>query len=397
MLKGKCIILGVTGSIAAYKIPNLASSLVKLGADVNVIMTQNATNFITPITFETLTCNKCIVDIFDRNYQNNVEHIALSKRCDIFLVAPATANIIGKIANGIADDMLTTTIMACKAPIIISPAMNVNMYENSILQNNLKKLKKNGYEIIDPTYGHLACGDMGEGKMPEPKVLLAYILHRIAYKKHVLAGKKVLVTAGPTQERIDPIRFITNHSTGKMGYSIAENCVRRGADVTLITGPCYIPQPLFVNIIHVISAADMAIAVKSCYKEHDIIIKTAAVADFTPTQTFNEKIKKNKKILSFEFKQTEDILEFLGKNRRDNQFICGFAMETENTLENAKAKLSKKNVDMIVANDLSMPGSGFGIHTNIATIITKKEYKKLGILSKEELSSIIVDEIIKMI
>lgn len=397
MLKGKTVVLGVTGSIAAYKIANLASALVKLHADVHVIMTQNATNFINPITFETLTSNKCLVDTFDRNFQFNVEHVSLAKKADVFMVAPASANVIGKIANGIADDMLTTTIMACKCPKLISPAMNTNMFENPIVQDNLKKLKDYGYEIIDPAYGYLACGDTGAGKMPEPDVLLSYILREIACVKDMI-GVKVLVTAGPTQEKLDPVRFITNHSTGKMGYAIAENCMRRGADVTLVTGPVSIAPPPFVKVVPVVSAADMAEAVKACYKEQKIIIKTAAVADYRPAHPADEKIKKKDNDSMLELERTEDILSFIGKNRQEGQFICGFSMETENMIENSRAKLDKKNVDMIVANNLKVAGAGFGTDTNVVTFITKEECAELELMSKKEVAEEIVNFILtKMI
>ncbi|MCI7323260.1 MAG: bifunctional phosphopantothenoylcysteine decarboxylase/phosphopantothenate--cysteine ligase CoaBC [Lachnospiraceae bacterium] len=393
MLKGKTVVLGVTGSIAAYKIANLASALVKLQADVNVIMTKNATNFINPITFETLTGNKCLVDTFDRNFQFSVEHVALAKRADVFLVAPASANVIGKMAHGIADDMLTTTILACKCPKLVSPAMNTNMYENPIVQDNLKDLEKYGFEVIDPASGYLACGDTGAGKMPEPETLLAYILKTIALEKD-LAGKKVLVTAGPTQEKIDPVRFITNHSTGKMGYAIAENCMLRGAEVTLVTGPVAIAPPPFVKVIPVVTAADMAEAVKDCYQEQDIIIKSAAVADYRPEHPAEEKVKKQDGGASIELERTEDILAFLGANRREGQFICGFSMETEHMLENSRAKLEKKKVDMIVANNLKVTGAGFGTDTNVVTLITKDDCRELEIMSKADVAAAIVTEIL---
>lgn len=393
MLKGKCVVLGVTGSIAAYKIANLASALVKLHADVNVIMTKNATNFINPIAFETLTGNKCLVDTFDRNFEFNVEHVSLAKRADIFMVAPASANVIGKIANGIADDMLTTTIMAAKCPKFISPAMNTNMFENPILKDNLDKLKHYGYEIITPASGYLACGDTGAGKMPEPEVLLQYIINCIAFEKD-LEGKKVLVTAGPTQEKIDPVRYITNHSTGKMGYAIAENCARRGAKVTLVSGPVAINPPMFVEVVDVVSAEDMAQAVLSRAKEQDIIIKAAAVADYRPSNPADEKIKKkDNESSSIELERTTDILSQLGSNKGPNQFICGFSMETENMLENSKRKLAKKNVDMIVANNLKVQGAGFGTDTNIVTIITADDCKELEIMSKSDVANAIVSEI----
>lgn len=396
MLKGKCVVLGVTGSIAAYKIANLASALVKLHADVTVIMTKNATNFINPITFETLTGNKCLVDTFDRNFQFNVEHVSLAKRADIFMVAPASANVIGKIANGIADDMLTTTIMACKCPKLVSPAMNTNMYDNPIVQDNIKKLGSYGYEIIDPANGYLACGDTGAGKMPEPEVLLSYILRTIACEKD-LRGKKVMITAGPTQEKIDPVRYITNHSTGKMGYALAENCMRRGAEVTLVTGPVALTPPPFVKVVPVVSAADMAEAVKASCQEQDIIIKSAAVADYTPANPVEEKIKKKDGNSSVELERTEDILAFLGENRREGQFICGFSMETENMLENSRAKLAKKKADMIVANNLKVAGAGFGTDTNVVTIITADACKELSLMSKAEVAAAIMDEVLAAI
>ena len=393
MLKGKTVVLGVTGSIAAYKIANLASALVKLHADVNVIMTKNATNFINPITFETLTGNKCLVDTFDRNFEFNVEHVALAKRADIFMVAPASANVIGKIAGGIADDMLTTTIMAAKCPKLISPAMNTNMFENPIVQDNLKKLESYGYEIISPASGYLACGDTGAGKMPEPETLLQYIIKTIAFEKDLL-GKNVLVTAGPTQEKIDPVRYITNHSTGKMGYAIAENCMRRGAHVTLVSGPVAIEPPMFVEVVKVISAQEMADAVIERAAKQDIIIKSAAVADYRPVNPADEKIKKKDNEASvIELERTTDILSYLGSHKTDKQFICGFSMETENMLENSKAKLAKKNVDMIVANNLKVAGAGFGTDTNIVTIITANDCKELEIMTKAEVAAAIIDEI----
>ena len=397
MLKGKTVVLGVTGSIAAYKIANLASALVKLHADVNVIMTKNATNFITPITFETLTGNKCLIDTFDRNFQFNVEHVALAKRADIFMVAPASANVIGKIAHGIADDMLTTTIMASKCPKLISPAMNTNMFENPILQDNLKILEKYGYEIINPASGYLACGDTGAGKMPEPETLLKYILRTIAREKD-MAGKKVLITAGPTQEKIDPVRYITNHSTGKMGYALAENAMRRGAEVTLVTGPTAIEPPMFVNVVSVTSAEDMAGEVIARAPEQDIIIKAAAVADYRPVNPSDEKIKKkDSEESSIALERTQDILKYLGSHKRADQFICGFSMETENMLENSRAKLTKKNVDMIVANNLKVKGAGFGTDTNVVTIITADDCKELNIMSKADVANAILDEILSCI
>jgi phosphopantothenoylcysteine decarboxylase/phosphopantothenate--cysteine ligase len=395
MLKGKCVILGVTGSIAAYKIANLASALVKLHADVTVIMTQNATNFINPITFETLTGNKCLVDTFDRNFQYSVEHVALAKRADIVLVAPASANVIGKMANGIADDMLTTTILACRCPKLVSPAMNTNMYENPIVQDNLKKLEHYGFELITPAVGYLACGDTGAGKMPEPDVLLQHILYRIAHEKDLL-GKRVLISAGPTQEAIDPVRFITNHSTGKMGYAMAKNCALRGAQVTLVSGPTALEAPMFVETVPVVSAADMAEAVITRAEEQDIIIMTAAVADFCPADPKTEKIKKQdgKAASVIELARTQDILAYLGEHRRPGQFLCGFSMETEHMLENSRAKLEKKHVDMIVANNLKVAGAGFGTDTNVVTMITQDSCRELSIRSKEEVAETVISEIV---
>lgn len=390
MLSGKNVVLGVTGSIAAYKIANLASALVKLHADVTVIMTKNATNFINPITFETLTGNKCLVDTFDRNFQYSVEHVSLAKKTDLFLVAPASANVIGKLANGIADDMLTTTILACKCPKLVSPAMNTNMYENPIVQDNLKKLEHYGFEVIDPASGYLACGDTGAGKMPEPETLLSYILRELACEKD-LAGKKVLVTAGPTQEKIDPVRYITNHSTGKMGYAIAEDCMRRGAEVTLVTGPVALTPPPFVHVIPVVSAADMAQAVKGSADQQDIIIKAAAVADYRPVDPADEKVKKKDGEASLSLERTEDILSYLGEHKREGQFICGFSMETEHMLENSRAKLLKKHADMIVANNLKTAGAGFGTDTNVVTIITAEDCRELELMSKADVAHEIVN------
>lgn len=393
MLKGKHVVLAVTGSIAAYKIANLASMLKKLNADVTVMMTKNATNFINPITFETLTSNKCLVDTFDRNFQYNVEHVSLAKSADVVLIAPASANVIGKIANGIADDMLTTTVMACKCKKIVAPAMNTNMYENPIVQDNIKKLQHYGYEVITPDTGYLACGDVGAGKMPSEQVLLDYILREVAQEKDML-GKKVLVTAGPTMEKLDPVRYITNHSTGKMGYAIAKHCMQRGAEVTLITGKTDTPKPPFVKIVEIVSAQDMFEAVKSCYKEQDIIIKAAAVADYRPANISDEKVKKKDGDLSIPLERTVDILQYLGDNRREGQFLCGFSMETQNMLENSRAKLGKKHVDMIVANNLKQTGAGFGTDTNIVTLITKDTVKELPIMTKEEVAKQLMDVIL---
>lgn len=395
MLTGKTVVLGVTGSIAAYKIANLASMLVKLHADVHVIMTQNATNFINPITFETLTSNKCLVDTFDRNFQFNVEHVALAKRADIFMVAPASANVIGKIANGIADDMLTTTIMACKAPKYIAPAMNTNMFENAIVQDNMEKLKRFGYGIIVPATGYLACGDTGAGKLPSEEVLLSYILKELHYEKD-MQGKKVLVTAGPTMEAMDPVRFISNHSTGKMGYAIARCAMERGAEVTLITGQTAIEKPSFVKVIPVVSAADMFEAVKEHYADMDYIVKAAAVADYTPEHVAPDKMKKSDADMSVSLVRTVDILKYIGEHRKPGQVICGFAMETKDLLENATKKLTSKNVDMIAANNLKVAGAGFGTDTNVITLIRKDETKKLPILSKEEAAKVILDEMMEL-
>ena len=395
MLKGKTVVLGVTGSIAAYKIANLASMLVKLHADVNVIMTKNATNFINPITFETLTSNKCLVDTFDRNFQFNVEHVALAKRADIFMVAPASANVIGKIANGIADDMLTTTIMACKAPKYIAPAMNTNMFENEIVQDNLKKLQKYGYEIITPATGYLACGDTGTGKLPSEETLLSYIMKELHYEKDMI-GKKVIVTAGPTMEAIDPVRFISNHSTGKMGYAIAKCAMERGADVTLISGQTAIEKPGFVKVIDVVSAKDMFEAVKKEAEDADFIIKSAAVADYTPVTVAEDKIKKSDNDMSISLARTTDILKYLGEHKKPNQKLCGFAMETKDMLENATKKLTAKNADMIVANNLKVAGAGFGTDTNVVTLIQKDGVKELPILSKDEVAKAILDELLQL-
>ncbi len=384
LLKGKHIILGVSGSIAAYKIASLASMLMKQKADVTVIMTQNATNFINPITFESLTGNKCLVDTFDRNFQHSVEHVALAKQTDVMLVAPASANVIAKAAYGIADDMLTTTLLACQCPKTFAPAMNTRMYQNPVVQDNLKILGKYGMEVITPASGYLACGDTGEGKMPEPEALYEAIVKALTPKD--LAGKKVLVTAGPTQEKLDPVRYISNHSTGKMGYAIARAAMLRGADVTLVSGKTAIQPPAGVKVVPVISAADMAQAVKTAADEQDIIIKAAAVADYRPAQTADEKMKKKDGELTIALERTEDILAYLGAHRREGQFICGFSMETEHMLENSRAKLEKKNIDMMVANNLRQEGAGFGTDTNVVTLLTKEETLELPILSKEEVA-----------
>lgn len=394
MLKGKTVVLAVSGSIAAYKIASLASALGKLHADVQVLMTQNATNFINPITFETLTGNKCLVDTFDRNFQYSVEHVALAKRADVVLVAPASANVIGKIANGIADDMLTTTVMACKCKKIISPAMNTQMFENPIVQDNLKKLEHYGYEVIQPAVGLLACKDVGKGKMPEPETLLEYILQEVAYEKD-LKGKKILVTAGPTQEPIDPVRYLTNHSSGKMGYAIAKVCSMRGAEVTLVSGKTAIKPPLFVDVVSVTTAREMYEAVTGRSDRQDIVIKAAAVADYRPKTISEQKVKKTDGELSIEMERTDDILKYLGEHKRANQFLCGFSMETEHMLENSRKKLKKKNLDMIVANNVKVEGAGFAGDTNIVTLITGDDETQLPLLSKEETAVEIMNKILE--
>lgn len=392
MLKNKCVVLGITGSIAAYKIASLASALRKLHCEVQVIMTQNATNFINPITFETLTGNKCLTDTFDRNFSFEVEHISIAKKADLVMVAPASANVIGKLAHGIADDMLTTTLLACKCKKLISPAMNTAMYENPIVQDNLKILEGYGYEVINPASGYLACGDTGAGKMPEPEVLLQYILREIACEKD-LVGKKILVTAGPTQEAIDPVRVITNHSTGKMGYAIAKTAMLRGADVTLVSGPVNLAPPPFVTVIPVKSAEDMFQAVTTHAAKQDAIIKAAAVADYTPASFSTEKVKKKDDDMSIPLTRTKDILKYLGEHKKEGQFLCGFSMETEHMLENSKTKLTKKNVDMIVANNLKTTGAGFGTDTNVVTLITRDAIRELPLMSKEDVAHEILNQI----
>ena len=395
MLKGKTVVLGVTGSIAAYKIANLASSLVKLHADVHVIMTKNATNFINPITFETLTKNKCMTDTFDRNLMYNVAHVSIADKADVMLVAPASANIIAKMAHGIADDMLSTTYLAMKCPVIVSPAMNVNMFTNPVVQRNIKTLEEFGVTVIPPDNGYLACGYTGAGKMPSELVLLDYILRETAKEKD-LAGKRVLVTAGPTRESIDPVRFITNHSTGKMGYAVARQAMLRGAEVTLVSGPVSIDPPPFVRVVNVSSAKDMFEAVKVNFADADIIIKTAAVADYTPESTADEKIKKSDGSLSIQMKRTADILKWLGENKRDGQVLCGFSMETENMLENSRAKLQKKNADLIAANSLRDEGSGFGTDTNHLVLIKRDGVTDLPLLSKSDAADRLLDELLTM-
>lgn len=394
MLKGKTVVLGVTGSIAAYKIASLASMLVKQHCDVHVLMTANAANFIHPTTFETLTNHKCIIDTFDRNFNYNVEHVALAKKADVMMIAPASANVIAKIAHGIADDMLTTTALACRCRKIIAPAMNTNMFENPILQDNLNICQRYGMEVIDPAVGYLACGDTGAGKMPEPEVLFEYIVREIAYEKD-LAGTRILVTAGPTQEAIDPVRFITNHSTGKMGYAIAKAAAYRGAEVTLVSGPVSLLPPQFVKLVRVTSAKEMFDAVSAASEEQDMIVKAAAVADYRPVHVAEEKMKKQDGELSMPLERTDDILSWLGSHKKPGQVLCGFSMETQNMMENSRAKLIKKNVDMIVANHLKTEGAGFGTDTNVVTIITREEERKLPKLTKDQVAHCLLDEIIK--
>lgn len=394
MLKGKTVLLCLSGSIAAYKIAYLASALKKLHADVHVLMTKNATNFINPITFETLTGNKCLVDTFDRNFEFSVEHVSLAKLADVVMVAPASANVIAKLAHGMADDMLTTTVLACTCKKIISPAMNTRMYENPITQDNLKLCERYGMEVISPASGYLACGDTGAGKMPEPEVLLQYILKEIQYEKD-LTGKNILVTAGPTREAIDPVRYITNHSTGKMGYAVARVAAFRGAHVTLVTGPAEAELPPFVDVVKVESAKEMFEAVTSRSDGQDAIIKAAAVADYRPKFVSSEKTKKKDGDMAIELERTDDILKWLGEHKAEGQFLCGFSMETQNMLENSRGKLERKNLDMIVANNLKVAGAGFGTDTNVVTIITKDKEMQLEKMSKEDVACRLLDEIFK--
>ena len=395
MLKGKCAVLGVTGSIAAYKIPNLARLLKKQGCDVEILMTPNACNFINPITFESLVGHKCLVDTFDRNFQYSVEHVALAKKADVIMIAPASANVIGKIASGIADDMLTTTVMACNCTKIISPAMNHNMFHNPIVQDNIEKLRKFGYQIVEPEQGMLANGDSGDGRMPEPEVLYEYILREIACKKD-LSGKRVLVTAGATRESIDPVRFITNHSSGKMGIAVAKAAMLRGADVTLVAGHVEAKLPPFVRYVPVESAEDMYRAVTQLSDNMDIIVKAAAVADYTPLATADSKLKKSDADMSIPLKRTKDILKSLGERKREGQIICGFSMETDNVLENSSKKLDSKNCDMICANSLRTAGAGFGTDTNVITMITKSGAEELPLMSKEEAAHKILDKLLTL-
>lgn len=395
MLKGKTVLLGVTGGIAAYKAAALASALVKQHAAVEVVMTENATQFVTPLTFEQLTGRRTMVNTFDRNFSHQVEHIALAERTDLVIVAPATANVCAKLAHGLADDMLTTTILACRCPKLIAPAMNTNMYENPVTQDNLALLRRYGWEVIEPASGRLACGAVGKGKLPEPEEILQYILRQLAFP-HDLTGKKVLVTAGPTQEAIDPVRYLTNHSTGKMGYAIARMAMLRGADVTLVSGPTAIAPPPFVTVVPVVSAQDMFEAVAASAPKSDFIFKAAAVADYTPANYSDNKVKKSEGDMSIPLKRTRDILKYLGENRVPGQVICGFSMETQNMVENSREKLVKKNVDMICANNLKQSGAGFGVDTNVITIITRSETTELPLQSKENAANAILDAAVRL-
>lgn len=395
MLKGKTVLLGVSSSIAAYKAASLASLLVKQHANVHVLMTQNATRFISPMVFETLTGNKAPVDTFDRCFQFDVEHISLAKQADVVMVAPATANVAAKLAHGIADDMLTTTVLACKCPRLLSPAMNTQMYENPVTQDNLRILREYGWQVVEPASGHLACGDSGKGKLPEPEVLLDWILQTIAREKD-MAGLKVLVTAGPTQEALDPVRYLTNHSSGKMGYAIAKAAARRGAQVTLVTGPTALERPRFVETVEIVSAEDMFREVTAQAPEQDIIIKAAAVADYTPVQVAQDKVKKSDNDLCIPLKRTQDILQTLGDHRRESQFLCGFSMETRDMVENSRKKLEKKHVDMIAANNLKEAGAGFAVDTNLLTLITRDGEKSLSLMSKDEAADVLLTEILRL-
>lgn len=394
MLQGKTVVLGVTGGIAAYKMPNLASALVKLGCNVQVLMTQNATQFITAMTFETLTGNKALVDTFDRNFSFQVEHIAVADQADLVMIAPATANVIAKLAHGLADDMLTTTVLACNCPKIVVPAMNTKMYENPVTQDNLNILRHYGWEVVEPASGYLACGAVGKGKMPEPEALLQVILHDLAHEKDMV-GKKVLVTAGPTQEALDPVRYLTNHSSGKMGYAIAQAAARRGAQVTLVSGPVALKRLPYVETVDVVSAQEMFEAVTTRAAEQDIIIKAAAVADYRPTVVAEDKMKKSDDALSIPLERTQDILGWLGQHRQPGQFLCGFSMETQNMVENSRKKLEKKRVDMIAANNLKVEGAGFGVDTNLLTLITKDGMDELPMVTKEAAADLLLDSILK--
>lgn len=396
MLQGKTVVLGVTGGIAAYKMPNLASALVKLGCNVQVLMTQNATQFITAVTFETLTGNKALVDTFDRNFSFQVEHIAVADQADLVMIAPATANVIAKLAHGLADDMLTTTVLACNCPKIVVPAMNTKMYENPVTQDNLNTLRRYGWEVVEPASGYLACGAVGKGKLPEPEVLLQVILHDLAHEKDMV-GKKVLVTAGPTQEALDPVRYLTNHSSGKMGYAIAQAAARRGAQVTLVSGPVALKRLPYVETVDVVSAQEMFEAVAVRAAEQDILIKAAAVADYRPMMVAEDKMKKSDDALSIPLERTQDILGWLGQHRRPGQFLCGFSMETQNMVENSRKKLEKKQVDMIAANNLKVEGAGFGVDTNLLTLITKDGLDELPLVAKEAAADLLLDRILKRI
>ncbi len=393
MLQGKTVLVGVTGSIAAYKAASLASALVKLHADVHVLMTKNAGNFIHPITFESLTGNKCLIDTFDRNFQFQVEHVALAKRADVLLIAPASANVIGKLAHGLADDMLTTTVLACRCKKLVSPAMNTRMFENPVVQDNLKTLAAYGYEVIQPESGYLACGDTGAGKMPQPEVLLEYILREIAFPKD-MTGEKVLITAGPTRESVDPVRYLTNHSTGKMGYALAKICMLRGAKVTLVTGPTNLSPPPFTDVIRITTAKEMFEAATKYAPTQDIIIKAAAVADYRPRHVSEEKMKKKDGEMLLELEKTDDILQYLGTHKAPGQYLCGFSMETENVIGNSRVKLAKKHLDMIVANNVKVAGAGFAGDTNVVTLITENEEISLPLMSKEEVAVHILDKIL---
>lgn len=395
MLKGKTVLIGVAGGIAAYKTAGLVSMLVKQGACVHVIMTEHAVNFINPITFETLSGNKCIVDTFDRNFQHKVEHVSLGKQADVLMIAPATANVIGKLANGIADDMLTTTFLACRCPVLLAPAMNTAMYQNPIVQDNMEKLKGYGCRVIEAASGYLACGDTGSGKMPEPDVLYQYIEKEIAFEKD-MKGKRVMVTAGPTEEALDPVRYITNHSSGKMGYALARAAMLRGADVTLVSGPVSLKPPMDVKMISVVSAADMFRAVTEHFEEQDIVIKAAAVADYRPVSVNREKVKKKEEQFSLPMERTRDILQYLSEHKRKGQFLCGFSMETEHMISNSREKLVKKHLDMIVANNLKEAGAGFQADTNVVTLITQEEEVSLPIMTKEEASVHILNKTLEL-
>ena len=394
MLQGKTVVLGVTGGIAAYKMPNLASTLVKLGCNVQVLMTQNATQFITAVTFETLTGNKALVDTFDRNFSFQVEHIAVADQADLVMIAPATANVIAKLAHGLADDMLTTTVLACNCPKIVVPAMNTKMYENPVTQDNLNILRRYGWEVVEPASGYLACGAVCKGKLPEPEALLQVILQYLAHEKDMV-GKRVLVTAGPTQEALDPVRYLTNHSSGKMGYAIAQAAARRGAQVTLVSGPVALKRLPYVETVDVVSAQEMFEAVAVRAAEQDILIKAAAVADYRPMMVAEDKMKKSDDALSIPLERTQDILGWLGQHRRPGQFLCGFSMETQNMVENSRKKLEKKQVDMIAANNLKVEGAGFGVDTNLLTLITKDGLDELPMVTKEAAADLLLDRILK--